>query len=95
MSNNQNLGLTIQFELDGQQVEARAGETIWQVAKRQGTEIPHLCYSPAPGCRPGGSCRARPPGFSGRPKGLPVSRRDPARRNVRREWGFGPVALEL
>ena len=26
----------IQFELDGKQVEAKAGETIWQVAKRQG-----------------------------------------------------------
>ena len=24
----------IQFELDGKQVEAKAGETIWQVAKR-------------------------------------------------------------
>ena len=48
----------IAFELDGQQVEARAGETIWQVAKRQGTEIPHLCYSPAPDYRPDGNCRA-------------------------------------
>ena len=27
----------IQFELDGKQVEADPGETIWQVAKRQGT----------------------------------------------------------
>ena len=26
----------IQFELDGKQVEANAGETIWHVAKRQG-----------------------------------------------------------
>jgi formate dehydrogenase major subunit len=49
---------TIQFELDGQQVEARAGETIWQVAKRQGREIPHLCYSPEPDYRPDGNCRA-------------------------------------
>src|SRR6266571_3838775 len=48
----------IQFELDGQQVEAKAGETIWQVAKRQGHEIPHLCYSPAPDYRPDGNCRA-------------------------------------
>ncbi len=58
MSNHQNSGQTIKFELDGQQVEARAGETIWQVAKRQGTEIPHLCYSPAPDYRPDGNCRA-------------------------------------
>src|ERR1700760_1391533 len=48
----------IQFELDGKQVEANAGETIWQVAKRQGREIPHLCYSPQPDYRPDGNCRA-------------------------------------
>ena len=34
------------------------GETIWQVAKRQGREIPHLCYSPEPDYRPDGNCRA-------------------------------------
>src|SRR5438876_472262 len=48
----------IQFELDGKQVEANAGETILQVAKRQGREIPHLCYSPEPDYRPDGNCRA-------------------------------------
>src|SRR3954454_13584123 len=48
----------IQFELDGKLVEAKAGETIWQVAKRQGREIPHLCYSPEPDYRPDGNCRA-------------------------------------
>src|SRR3569623_1005388 len=48
----------ITFELDGKQVEANAGETIWQVAKRQGREIPQLCYSPAPYYRPDGNCRA-------------------------------------
>jgi formate dehydrogenase major subunit len=48
----------IKFELDGQQVEARVGETIWQVAKEHGREIPHLCYSPAPNYRPDGNCRA-------------------------------------
>src|SRR3974390_2360095 len=49
---------TIKFLLDGAEVEARPGETIWQVANRRGTEIPHLCYSPAPGYRPDGNCRA-------------------------------------
>src|SRR6266852_2729354 len=49
----------IQFELDGKQVEAIDGETIWQVAKREGREIPHLCYSPEPDYRPDGNCRAR------------------------------------
>src|SRR3982074_1658051 len=48
----------IQFELDGKQVEAVNGETIWQVAKRQGREIPHLCHSPEPDYRPDGNCRA-------------------------------------
>ena len=49
---------TIAFELDGKQVEARVDETIWQVARRQGRDIPHLCYSPAPDYRPDGNCRA-------------------------------------
>jgi formate dehydrogenase major subunit len=49
---------SISFELDGKQVEAAAGESIWQVAKRCGTEIPHLCYSPAPDYRADGNCRA-------------------------------------
>ncbi|MBI3699849.1 MAG: formate dehydrogenase subunit alpha [Afipia sp.] len=48
----------IQFELDGRTVEAEPGESIWQVAKRQGTEIPHLCYSPEPDYRADGNCRA-------------------------------------
>ena len=49
---------TVTFTLDGEEVEAREGETIWQVAKRQGTDIPHLCYAPEPGYRPDGNCRA-------------------------------------
>ncbi len=48
----------IRFTLDGKEVEAFEGETIWQVAKRQGTDIPHLCYLPEPGYRPDGNCRA-------------------------------------
>jgi formate dehydrogenase major subunit len=46
------------FTLDGREVEIREGETIWQVAQRLGTAIPHLCYSPEPGYRPDGNCRA-------------------------------------
>jgi formate dehydrogenase major subunit len=49
---------TVAFELDGAPVAANAGETIWQVARRLGTEIPHLCYAPVPGYRPDGNCRA-------------------------------------
>ncbi|MCP4329979.1 MAG: formate dehydrogenase subunit alpha [Alphaproteobacteria bacterium] len=48
----------IAFTLNGAEVEAQAGETIWQVANRLGTEIPHLCYAPEPGYRPDGNCRA-------------------------------------
>ena len=48
----------IKFTLDGVAVEAAPGETIWQVAQRQGTDLPHLCYHPAPGYRPDGNCRA-------------------------------------
>ncbi|MBV9975240.1 MAG: formate dehydrogenase subunit alpha [Hyphomicrobiales bacterium] len=47
----------ITFELDGREVEAKPGETIWQVAQRLGTEIPHLCYLPEPGYRADGNCR--------------------------------------
>jgi formate dehydrogenase major subunit len=48
----------IRFSLNGIEVEARPGETIWQVAQRHDTEIPHLCYSHKPGYRPDGNCRA-------------------------------------
>ena len=48
----------ISFELDGQQVSATPGETLWQVANRLGTEIPHLCYKPADSYRADGNCRA-------------------------------------
>ena len=48
----------ITFTLDGREVTALPGETIWQVAKRQGTEIPHLCWLPEPGYRADGNCRA-------------------------------------
>ena len=48
----------IKFTLNGEEVEATPDETIWQVANRQGVEIPHLCYAPKPGYRADGNCRA-------------------------------------
>jgi len=48
----------ITFSLDGQDVSAAPDESIWQVAKRQGTEIPHLCWKDAEGYRADGNCRA-------------------------------------
>ena len=49
--------MSITFTLDGREVLAEAGESIWQVARREGIEIPHLCYSPEPGYRADGNCR--------------------------------------
>ena len=49
---------TITFTLDGKEVTARPGETIWEVANGRGLVIPHLCHKPAPGYRPDGNCRA-------------------------------------
>ncbi len=48
----------ISFTLDGAEVEAQPGESIWQVAQRRGIEIPHLCWLPQPGYRADGNCRA-------------------------------------
>ncbi|MCB4823832.1 formate dehydrogenase subunit alpha [Roseicella aerolata] len=49
----------IRFTLDGRSVSAAPGESLWDVARREGTEIPHLCHRPQqPGYRPDGNCRA-------------------------------------
>jgi formate dehydrogenase major subunit len=48
----------IEFSLDGKSVTAEPGETIWEVAKREGTTIPHLCHSGEKGYRSDGNCRA-------------------------------------
>ena len=52
------MGETVKFNLDGKEVVAKAGETIWDVAFRNGHEIPHLCHSGEIGYRPDGNCRA-------------------------------------
>ena len=48
----------ITFSLDGKSVTASEGESIWDVAKREGTRIPHLCHLDKPGYRADGNCRA-------------------------------------
>lgn len=60
MSNSQaNRAQAITFTLDGQEVQAASGETIWDVARREGTLIPHLCHkSDVPDLRADGNCRA-------------------------------------
>ncbi|MEL6599164.1 MAG: formate dehydrogenase subunit alpha [Pseudomonadota bacterium] len=49
---------TVKFTLDGREVEATPDESIWEVAKREGTRIPHLCHADEPGYRSDGNCRA-------------------------------------
>jgi formate dehydrogenase major subunit len=49
-------GPTIAFELNGRTVEARAGETLLQVADREGVAIPRLCYKE--GFELAGNCRS-------------------------------------
>ncbi len=47
---------TVSFELNGKAVTGRANETIIEVARREGVEIPHLCYKE--GMEAVGNCRA-------------------------------------
>ena len=49
---------TITFTLDGAEVSAPVGQTIWDVTKGQGFIIPHLCHRDEPGYRSDGNCRA-------------------------------------
>ena len=48
--------MPIEFKLNGRTVIGRPDETIIECAKKNGVEIPHLCYKP--GLRPDGNCRA-------------------------------------
>ncbi|HWV92621.1 MAG TPA: 2Fe-2S iron-sulfur cluster-binding protein, partial [Burkholderiales bacterium] len=45
--------MPIEFKLNGQTVIGRPDETIIECAKKNGVEIPHLCYKP--GLRPDGN----------------------------------------
>ena len=46
------------FYLNGNKISARSDETIWEVAKKNGIDIPHLCHSGEIGYRSDGNCRA-------------------------------------
>jgi len=46
----------VAFTLDGRHVQAAAGQTLLQVAQREGIAIPHLCHRD--GLAPAGNCRA-------------------------------------
>ena len=47
---------TVQFNLNGQSVEAPAGKSIFNIAKELGIAIPHLCHKE--GLAPDGNCRS-------------------------------------
>jgi formate dehydrogenase major subunit len=49
-------GAAVRFEINGRQVEAFANELLIEVAKREGIEIPHLCYKE--GMEEVGNCRS-------------------------------------
>src|ERR1700728_3480315 len=46
------------FTIDDREIDIREGETIFCAAGRLGIDLPHLCFSPEPGYRPDGNCRA-------------------------------------
>ncbi len=46
----------VHFTLDGRRVQAEAGQTLLQVAQREGIAIPYLCHRD--GLPPAGNCRA-------------------------------------
>ena len=48
----------VKFTLNGEEVSAPKGWTIWEAAQGRGLIIPHLCHKPEPGYRPDGNCRA-------------------------------------
>ena len=48
----------VSFFLNGKPVIANNNETIWDVSKRHGKIIPHLCHSGKTGYKPDGNCRA-------------------------------------
>ena len=48
----------IKFKLNGKEVIAKEDESIWQAAKRNNVDIPHLCHADEVGYDPNGNCRA-------------------------------------
>jgi len=67
----------IKFTLDDQEVTAAPGETIWDISKRLGTTIPHLCHRDEPGYRADANCRACMVEIKGERVLAPSCRREP------------------
>jgi len=55
---NTDMSDMVTFTLDGKSVSAKKDETLWEIAKREGTSLPHLCHADEPGYLPDGNCRA-------------------------------------
>ena len=68
---------TIKFTLDGQDVEAKSGESIWEIAKNKGNTIPHLCHRDKTGYRADANCRACVVEVAGERTLAPSCRREP------------------
>jgi ferredoxin len=50
------MNANVKWTLNGREVEAKAGETIFEAAAREGMTIPTVCHRD--GMRPAGTCRA-------------------------------------
>ena len=68
---------SITFQLDGKEVVATEGETIWQVSNRLGKTLPHLCHREKPGYRVDANCRACVVEIVGERVLAPSCRREP------------------
>lgn len=55
----------IEMQVDGRAIEAREGETILAALKREGIQVPTLCYME--GLLPSGACRMCVVEMEGRP----------------------------
>ena len=48
----------VKFKINGSELSANKDESIWQAAKRNNIDIPHLCHADEIGYDPNGNCRA-------------------------------------
>jgi len=67
----------ISFFMDGQRVTAEPGESIWDVSRRLGRTIPHLCHKDHKDYRADGNCRACVVEIDGERVLAPSCRRQP------------------
>jgi len=61
----------VALTIDGREVSVPPGTTVFHAARGLGIDIPHLCYDPALGLAPTGSCRLCLVEVQGRPRPVP------------------------